>query len=116
MSLFSLRLIERCIQANVMIDDYLHIRLADFGLAFYSDATTASLGSHFGGAARWMAPELFESENMRATYASDVYSFACLCVEVSFDIPKHPLPELTSMITRFSPAKSPSPTLQTIYR
>ncbi|KAK7696378.1 hypothetical protein QCA50_001032 [Cerrena zonata] len=68
--------------ANILVDDYFHIRLADFGLAFFADATTATLGSHLGGAARWMAPELLSGDSLRPTYASDIYSLACACVEI----------------------------------
>jgi len=65
-----------------LIDDNLHIRLADFGLAFFADTSTASFGSHFGGAARWMSPELLTCAIMRPTYACDVYAFGCVCIEI----------------------------------
>ena len=50
-----------------MIDDNIQVRVGDFGLAFFADAGTASMGSHSGGAARWMAPELLKSIISRLT-------------------------------------------------
>ncbi len=42
-----------------------------------------------GGNFRWLAPELMlpeltdgESPSGRPTFASDIYSFACVCIEV----------------------------------
>ncbi len=37
-----------------------------------------------GGATGWLSPELLDPEvdEVRPTYASDVYSFACVAVEV----------------------------------
>lgn len=42
---------------------------------------------HGGGAMRWKAPELvdpeeFGLETTRPTFASDVFAFGCLCIEV----------------------------------
>lgn len=65
-----------------MIDDNIQVRVGDFGLAFFADAGTASMGSHSGGAARWMAPELLKSIISRPNQASDTYAFGCTCVEV----------------------------------
>jgi serine/threonine protein kinase len=76
------------LQGNVLIDDGEHARLADFGLAIVTDATlgTTSTTSTQAGSVRWMAPELYdpELESKKRTKASDVYAFACLCIEVMF--------------------------------
>ncbi|KAJ7367285.1 kinase-like domain-containing protein [Mycena albidolilacea] len=77
---------------NILVADDWSIRLADFGLASAvgDDAGTtftahASSASH-AGSLRWFAPELilpklFECERFVRTPASDVYAFACVCVE-----------------------------------
>lgn len=68
-------------KANVLIDENLSVRLSDFGLSQFADSTTASKGSHSGGTLRWMAPELL-IEGSPPNYASDVYAFGCVCLEV----------------------------------
>ena len=76
-------------QANVLIDDQDGVRLTDFGMALIAEATAYNYASvHGGGAVRWTAPEVinpgeFGLLTSRPTYASDVYSFACVCIEVS---------------------------------
>ncbi len=65
---------------NILIDEDLRVRLADFGLARFGDSTTATIGSFQGGATRWMSPELFHGAP--STYSSDVYAFGCVCFEV----------------------------------
>ncbi|KAJ7266619.1 kinase-like domain-containing protein, partial [Mycena rebaudengoi] len=93
---------------NVFIDSAEHAQLADFGLAVVTDATigTTSTAQHgslrwmvllavvtdattdttsttWRGSSRWMAPELLNHElEFKRTRASDVYAFACLCVEI----------------------------------
>lgn len=63
-------------------------RLTDFGMSLVAEATGYNYSSiHGGGAVRWTAPELidpeeFDLETSRPTFASDVYSFACTCIEV----------------------------------
>lgn len=73
---------------NVLIDSEWNAHLADFGLAVFADGASNNYGSMSGGAVRWLSPELIDPEQFglqssRPTYASDVYSFACLCIEVS---------------------------------
>ncbi|KAK1235497.1 hypothetical protein PQX77_001280 [Marasmius sp. AFHP31] len=73
--------------SNILVDDEWHAQLADFGLAVFSDATVGTNSSHNAGSVRWMAPELHHPQSFglkyfRRTFASDVYSFACVCVEL----------------------------------
>ncbi|KAJ6589579.1 kinase-like domain-containing protein [Mycena capillaripes] len=66
---------------NVLIDDDKHAQLADFGLAIVTDATRGTTSQR--GSLRWMAPELLDFEvEFKRTEASDVYAFACLCIEI----------------------------------
>ncbi|KAJ7646306.1 kinase-like domain-containing protein, partial [Mycena polygramma] len=69
---------------NVLIDADEHCQLADFGLAIVTDATLGTTSTARGGLPRWMAPELHDPkiESKRPTKASDVYAFACLCIEL----------------------------------
>ena len=83
-------------QSNILIDKTLHPRLADFGLTRLVDKTGQS-STNMGGTLRWMAPELLvPSEDVQRTYASDIYAFACVCVEVS-TFPLNFLPKLTTL-------------------
>ncbi|KAH8099662.1 kinase-like domain-containing protein, partial [Cristinia sonorae] len=66
--------------ANILVDSKFSIKLSDFGLAKFADASTASWGTHTAGALRWMAPEVLSG--LTATFASDVYSFGCVCSEL----------------------------------
>ena len=64
--------------------------MADFGLAFFAGATPGSFGPNPGGAARWLAPELLETDENKLlpTPSSDVFSFARVCIEVTLIITK----------------------------
>ncbi|KAJ7044734.1 kinase-like domain-containing protein [Mycena alexandri] len=71
--------------ANILLDDEGHARLADFGLTTFADGPLAP--TKRGGSTRWMAPELLDPEScglevFQRTFASDIYSFACVCLEV----------------------------------
>ncbi|KAJ7931278.1 kinase-like domain-containing protein [Mycena leptocephala] len=71
--------------ANILLDDQGHARLADFGLAVITDGPLAP--TNRGGSLRWMAPELLNPEAcgftvFQRTFASDIYSFACVCLEL----------------------------------
>ncbi|KAJ6489033.1 kinase-like domain-containing protein [Mycena sanguinolenta] len=71
--------------ANILLDDQGHIRLSDFGLAVFADGPLAP--TNRGGSTRWMAPELLDPsscglEVFQRTFASDVYSFACVGLEL----------------------------------
>ncbi|TCD60727.1 hypothetical protein EIP91_009621, partial [Steccherinum ochraceum] len=85
---------------NVLIDGEGNARLADFGMALVSESTAYAYASvHGGGAIRWKAPELidpeeFGIESSRPTPASDVFSFACMSIELYSGAP--PFPDLTA--------------------
>ncbi|KAL4245974.1 EKC/KEOPS complex subunit BUD32 [Abortiporus biennis] len=72
---------------NILLTDIWEVQLADFGLSVIAEAHSNQYGSTRGGAIRWVAPELITPEtynrvSTRPTYASDIYSFACICVEL----------------------------------
>lgn len=84
-------------QTNILISDVGNALITDFGLSSVleefslteSRLLAAKLGtSVLAGSTRWMAPELIltlvEDDGMvpPITTASDVYSFACVCLEV----------------------------------
>ncbi|KAJ7224795.1 kinase-like domain-containing protein [Mycena rebaudengoi] len=72
--------------ANILITQDWYACLADFGLTSFTDTTAATSTSHQAGTARWMAPELIAPDHFgiryRRTPASDVYAFACVCLEL----------------------------------
>ncbi|KAJ7683422.1 kinase-like domain-containing protein [Mycena rosella] len=75
--------------ANILITDDFHACLTDFGLAAFSDAveTGNPSTSNRAGSLQWMAPELidpkrFGHERFVRTTASDIYSLACVCLEL----------------------------------
>ncbi|KDQ54667.1 hypothetical protein JAAARDRAFT_182151 [Jaapia argillacea MUCL 33604] len=78
---------------NIFIDDDGHVRLADFGLIGFADATTQSQSGHRSGSVRWMAPELHSPElfadihKFQRTAASDIYAFGCVCLEIYTGLP-----------------------------
>ncbi|KAJ7224800.1 kinase-like domain-containing protein [Mycena rebaudengoi] len=71
--------------ANILINQDWSACLADFGLTSFTDITAATT-SHRAGTVRWMAPELIAPDHFgiqfRRTTASDVYAFACVCLEL----------------------------------
>ena len=77
---------------NVLVNRSGRGCLADFGLANLVDedvlrwTSIQTTGHGSSGTLRWQAPELIDppsDESAKATPASDIYSFACVCYEVS---------------------------------
>lgn len=73
-------------QGNVMVDDEQHAQLTHFNLSFFVDDSSGGVsdGSAYVAFSRWMAPELLSATISRPNYATDVYAFGCLCVEVCY--------------------------------
>jgi serine/threonine protein kinase len=65
---------------NILLDDRLRAKLADFGLAKIKHETS-SQGSVAKGTVLWMAPELFDDEPNMTVY-SDMYSFGMVLWEL----------------------------------
>lgn len=91
-------LTEVAYQANVLIDQTSHARLADFGLlTIISDPTNHLSSSSYaqGGTARWMSPERiaprrFGLEDSRPTKPSDCYALGMVIYEtISGNLPFH---------------------------
>ena len=81
------RIIQSFFQANILLDDELHVQIADFGLTRLSEATNTQSGAlHLNFA----APELFgfsdnddsTNDTPARTQISDVYAFGCVYYEV----------------------------------
>jgi serine/threonine protein kinase len=86
------------LQSNILIDDNGQALLTDFGLSNVieevlesepSMRNTRFATSLFAGSTRWMAPELIEAltnddeaQPPPISTSSDVYAFACVCLEV----------------------------------
>ncbi|KAG6835689.1 hypothetical protein H0H93_015692, partial [Arthromyces matolae] len=76
---------------NVLVDGAHRARLADFGMAYLDLDADVMDGCRsepdvIGSNIRWQAPEVLLSlhqRNKRATYASDMYAFGCICYEAS---------------------------------
>ena len=83
-------------QANILVDQACHARLADFGfLTTISDSTLNSSTPDNGGTTRWMSPELLQGEtrNCRLTKLSDRYALGMVVYEVlSGHVPFHQFP------------------------
>ncbi|KAJ6624641.1 kinase-like domain-containing protein [Mycena sp. CBHHK59/15] len=78
--------------ANILITDNGTACLADFGLASAISDSTGSTGalkssSSHPGSLRWFAPELifptqFGFEKFARSYATDIYAYGCVCLEL----------------------------------
>ncbi|KAJ6589746.1 kinase-like domain-containing protein [Mycena capillaripes] len=72
--------------SNILVNNSGSACLTDFGLTVLSDATTTQTNNG-AGSVRWMAPEALNptacglSDFVR-TPASDIYAFACVCLEL----------------------------------
>ncbi|KAJ7631920.1 kinase-like domain-containing protein [Mycena polygramma] len=95
---------------NILVSDDGNACLADFGLTRVIDDvisdTSGALGtsSNHAGSVRWFAPELidptlFGCERFVRTPASDVYAFACVCLEAKLLTGRRPFSEVPQDIT-----------------
>ena len=69
-------------QANILVDDSDHARIADFGLAVVTKNSNSiqSAPHQHGFTLRWTAPEVVV--NREPTKESDMFSFAMVTIEV----------------------------------
>ncbi|THH29182.1 hypothetical protein EUX98_g5006 [Antrodiella citrinella] len=72
---------------NILIDSEENAQLTDFGMSRITETVQETYASMPDGTVRWQAPEvvdpdLFDLSTKGPTYASDVYSFGCICIEV----------------------------------
>ena len=65
---------------NILVDDHMRAKIADFGLAKIK-LTTATMTKSAGGTPHWMAPELFDSTV--SSKATDVYAAGIVLWEVA---------------------------------
>jgi len=95
---------------NILIDDRGNALITDFGMSEviedFSSGTGSTLAtSFFGGATRWMAPELIlalvedDGKTPELTKWSDVYAFAAVCLEVMTGKYPYPLRSNTHAVT-----------------
>ena len=95
-------------QGNVLMGDHFVPKLTDFGLSTLHGAGTSTLGTNSGhaGTLRFMAPELFTEGPVQVSFASDMYAFGCVCIEVcvSHSSPPSSSMELTYRSTQISTA------------
>jgi len=77
---------------NILVNDSGKAVITDFGLAKVAEEFSDSIQlatSFFAGSTRWMAPELIlalvedDGQPPPITTFSDVYSFACVCLEIA---------------------------------
>ncbi|KAJ7041217.1 kinase-like domain-containing protein [Mycena alexandri] len=90
---------------NILVSDDWNVCLADFGLTGVIEDTALSAtngaltsSTNHAGSLRWFAPELmaptfFGRERFVRTPSSDVYAFACVCLELHTGAP--PFSEIT---------------------
>jgi serine/threonine protein kinase len=65
----------------VLIDADGRASICDFGLSIILDGgPTGHTASNFGGSLRFLAPELLEESSR--TVQTDIYTYACTCIEV----------------------------------
>jgi serine/threonine protein kinase len=84
-------------QANVFVDSHKRARIADFGFSIVITNTVQT--DLAGGTAKYMAPERFSQP--RATSVADIWSFGCVCYEVTMRIRYNQYSNLSNQIFAF---------------
>lgn len=66
--------------SNILLDESFHVKLTDFGLSRWKQASVSSLSveSSVGGTLEYMAPEVLSDVNLKPTLAMDIYSYGIL--------------------------------------
>ncbi|KDQ56549.1 hypothetical protein JAAARDRAFT_58851 [Jaapia argillacea MUCL 33604] len=103
---------------NILVDEEhgeFHARLCDFGLtSLFANSTSfvnsASGSSMSSGAVRWMAPEMLPPTLSQPTFASDIFAFGRVALELySGQIPFYPVPDLQIMLNVIGSVHPPNP-------
>ncbi|KAJ7147360.1 kinase-like domain-containing protein [Mycena filopes] len=108
---------------NILVSDEWDVCLADFGLTGVIEDTTISAtngaltsSSNHAGSLRWFAPELmaptfFNCERFVRTPSSDVYAFACVCLELYTGAPPFSeiSPDVAAMLRVVAGERPPRP-------
>ena len=87
------------VQPNLYVDGYGSIQIGGFGRSAVHDVESRYEGLPSGLGWAWTAPELmapgaFGFQLPVPTRASDIYSFACICVEVSMAMSNYMMVEV----------------------
>ncbi|XP_041724179.1 receptor-interacting serine/threonine-protein kinase 3 [Coregonus clupeaformis] len=102
--------------SNVLLDDSLHAKLTDFGLArvyhSVSKANRKDTGED-GGTLTYMPPEAFDM-TYKPTHASDIYSYGILLWSIITG--EEPYPNAQSSLVRFRIPQGDRPSLATLDR
>ncbi|XP_052353459.1 receptor-interacting serine/threonine-protein kinase 4 [Oncorhynchus keta] len=102
--------------SNVLLDDSLHAKLTDFGLArvyhSISKANRKDTGED-GGTLSYMPPEAFDM-TYKPTHASDIYSYGILLWSIITG--KEPYPNARSSLVRFRIPQGDRPSLDALDR
>ncbi len=92
--------------ANILLDDYGHAHVTDFGIAQADDATSLTQTGMLVGTIKYLAPEVTAGEP--ASTLSDVYSAGMVLREVAGDAPTPALASLIAALTAADPVQRPS--------
>ncbi|KAJ6518288.1 kinase-like domain-containing protein [Mycena vitilis] len=103
--------------SNILVNDVGHACLTDFGLTVLSDATVTQT-TNGAGSVRWMAPETLDPSacgltDFQRTPASDIYAFACVCLELYTGFPPfhreilHDAPVMFQVLQGVRPSRPP---------
>lgn len=69
--------------ANILLDEYDHCVLADFGISKFMQGSSPHMPSHVQGTFNYMSPEAFDPEQFGGiTTQTDSWSFACTLLEM----------------------------------
>lgn len=97
--------------ANVLIDDWGHVKIADLGLSFLRNDSSTDSSAHSGGCTRSAAPELAQISSS-PTFASDVFAYAFLAIEIytgQVPFPQHTDVRVSTLVQRGKrPPRPPS--------